>query len=279
MLSVNYSKTPTMTLRRRSRAVENLRLANLQNYIITEDEPDLSPCTTRPPNTRFVPRRINEDTYEEIMASFHKFRWERPKIDGIVLCDYRRFVNAMVVPTKEAIEPWVDWVELHLGWERHWILENPVATKKEVVRRFEGDREEDAYVVTGAAADREKGGWPQDIETRKSLDEVRRGAVSRMGFRDDEESEMRSKSALGFRITEREISPRAKTRLGFRRDEEAIQQSSFPFGWRFMKKKVPSRPTSALGFSEVKMLGRQFSTLKKKALTNPWQKRTNNAQI
>ena len=185
----------------------------------------------------------------------------------------------MVVPTKEAIEPWVDWVELHLGWERHWILENPVATKKEVVRRFEGDREEDAYVVTGAAADREKGGWPQDIETRKSLDEVRRGAVSRMGFRDDEESEMRSKSALGFRITDREISPRPKTRLGFRGDEEAIQQSSFPFGWRFMKKKVPSRPTSALGFSEVKMLGRQFSTLKKKALTNPWQKRTNNAQI
>jgi hypothetical protein len=45
-------------------------------------------------------------------------------------------------------------------------------------------------------------------------------------------------------------------------------------GWRFKKPKMPARPTSALGFSEVKTLKRQLSTLKKKALTNPWQKRT-----
>lgn len=255
-----------MTLRRRSKGVENLRLGNLKDYIITEDEPELSPCTTRQGNTRLVPRRINEDTYEGIMASFQKFSWERPKIDGTVLNDYRRFVNAMDLPTREAIEPWVDWVEIHLGWERRWILENPIATKKEVMRRFEGDGEEDVYIER------------RTVERQTSLEVLRRGAVSRMGFRNNE-SDNRCKSVLGFGTTDRELTTRPKTQLGFRRDEEETQDSSSSSGWRFIKRKTPSRPISALGFREVKNIGRQFSMLKKKALTNPWQKRANKAQM
>ena len=49
----------------------------------------------------------------------------------------------MLLPTAKAIEPWVGWVEAHLGWERKWILENPVACKREIVRRFEGEEKLD----------------------------------------------------------------------------------------------------------------------------------------
>src|SRR5216110_3457889 len=128
-----------MKLRRRSKAVENLRLANVRDYIITEDDSELSPFTMHPVKSgHLIPRRVNEDTYDDIMTSFKKFKWQQPKIDGIVLCDYRRFMNAMTVPKIQAIKPWVEWAERQLGWEKEWISENPVAAKREMMMmRFE----------------------------------------------------------------------------------------------------------------------------------------------
>src|SRR5262245_55176261 len=129
-----------MTLRHRPKAFENLRGASLQDYTITEDEPELSPRTTTTPSTttaRLVQRRIHDDTAEDIVWSFGKFTWIAWKVDGVLLCEYRQFTRAMTVATRAAMEPLADWVEGQLGWERRWILENPVAAKREVVRRFE----------------------------------------------------------------------------------------------------------------------------------------------
>jgi hypothetical protein len=129
-----------MTLRRRNKGIENLRLANICDYIISEDEGEHSPFTLLPQNPcgRLVPRRVHADTKADITASFQKFSWQRAKVDGLVLCEYRRFLDAMVIPTTEAMGPWVEFVERHLGWEAVWILENPVAAKREMVRKFEG---------------------------------------------------------------------------------------------------------------------------------------------
>jgi hypothetical protein len=254
-----------MALRRRTKAVENLRLANLQDYVITEDEPDLSPCTTRPVPSRVLPRRINDDTYEDIMRSFDRFSWQKPRIDGIVLCDYRRFTRAMVLPTTEAIEPWVGWVEAQLGWERRWILENPVACKREIVRRFEGEEKLDSVdrhvveILERRTADaREQRREDQDFE------DSRRGAMSRMGFREDEGAR-RPSTAMNCH---REDDP-STSRSRFAEEGEKR------LTWRFKKPTVPMRPVSALSFREVKGLKGKFSSLKKKALTNPWQRKAN----
>ena len=260
-----------MALRRRPKAVENLRLANLQDYVITEDEPDLSPCTTRPARSRALPRRINDDTYEDIMRSFDRFSWEKPRIDGIVLCDYRRFTNAMLLPTTKAIEPWVGWVEAHLGWERKWILENPVACKREIVRRFEGEEKLDEVdrhfvrIPNRRLALTQLNLGPQSLEEQESVDDLRRGAVSRMGFRDEEELARRPSTAMSFH---QDDDDRSATRSGFREDTRSKRSA-----WNFRKTPIPMRPLSALGFREGRGLKVNFSSLKKKALTNPWQRK------
>ena len=252
-----------MTLRR-PKAVENLRLANLRDYIITEDDGKLSPFSPAPEKPgRIIPRRVNEDSSEDIVTSFRKFKWHEPKIDGIVLCNYRRFVNAMKVPTKQAIEPWVEWVERQLGWERTWILENPVATKREVMRRFKenDDRMVDMLIPQGEnvalAASSHR------LDTQESIDSFRKGAVSRFGFRDEMNSSKRSTS-----------TPRSRISLwqAINRENEEDETSTM------MLERKPARSTSALGFREVRRWKGQLSSLKKKALTNPWSKRSHAAK-
>lgn len=252
-----------MTLRRRSKAVEDLRLANIRDCIIAEDEDELSPCTTSPGNPGLlIPRRVNDDTYDYLVTSFQKFEWEPPKTDGRVLYDYRRFVNSMALPTKQAIEPWVDWLECQLGWEKAWILENPVATKREIMKRFEGIQEcEDEPLVE----------IPQSrflnvhrLEIQDSLENLRKGAVSRMSFRGLEKSSKQSSSKVPLR-SDRSRNPAASRENG--KDEE----SSSLLGRRL------DRSTSALGFRDVKKLRGHFSSLKK-AMTNPWMKRSQAVQ-
>jgi hypothetical protein len=230
----------------------------------------LSPCTTRPVRSRALPRRINDDTYEDIMKAFDRFSWEKSRIDGIVLCDYRRFTNAMLIPTTEAIEPWVGWVEAHLGWERRWILENPVACKREIVRRFEGEEkvagaEQQAVHLSNRRFDERPFMSRRNLEDQESVDDLRRGAVSRMGFREDEGLARRPSTAMGFR---QEDDEQAISRSGFREDDGRKRLT------RLSKKTAnPSRPVSTLGFREVKGLKGKLSSLKKKALTNPWQRK------
>lgn len=256
-----------MALRRRTKAVENLRLANLQDYVITEDEPDLSPCTNRPAASRILPRRINDDTYEDIMKSFDRFSWQKPRIDGVVLCDYRRFTRAMILPTTEAIEPWVGLVEAQLGWERKWILENPVACKHEIVRRFEGEEklgsvERHVLEILDRRTDaREEAREDQECE------DSRRGAISRMGFREHEEQTRRPSTAMDSH-REDDDPPSSRSRF-----VEAEGQKRLT--WRSKKPFNAMRPVSALGFREVNGLKGKFSSLKKKALTNPWQRKAN----
>jgi hypothetical protein len=146
----------------------------------------------------------------------------------------------MKLPTREAVEPWLVWVQAHLGWEARWILENPVAVKREVMRRFEGDEPTRGY-ITPRRIMGEEDSQLREISSGESIDERRRGAQSRIGIREEEVAE--------------------------------TKRSSSSLGWRF-KGIPPSRPQSALGFSEVKMLKRHFTSLKRKALTNPWQRRT-----
>ena len=246
-----------MTLRR-PKAVENLRLANLRDYIIIEDDGELSPFTTKPETPgRIIPRRVNEDSYDDIVTSFRKFKWGEPKIDGIVLCDYRRFVNAMRVPTKQAIEPWVEWVERQLGWERTWILENPVATKREVMRRFkEGDEIVDTPILQGENVALSASSLR--LETQQSVDSLRKGAVSRFEFCDEMTSSKRSTSTPRSRIPLRQV---------INRENEGHESSPMSL------KRKPARSTSALGFREMRWKG-HLASLKKKALTNPWSKRS-----
>lgn len=254
-----------MTLRRRSKAIEDLRLANLQDYIITEDDGELSPCTTRSEKpSRIVPRRVNEDSYEDILTSFQKFKWEEPKIDGRVLCDYRRFVTAMTPPTKEAIKPWVEWVERQLGWERVWILENPVATKREIMRRFEGSQEHDDENIVDVPQTRFI--TPHRLEIQDSLENLRKGAVSRMEFREEKRSAKWSSSTLSLRVTADEASGRSTIPVASREIGKNNESSGSLLG------RNVERSTSALGFRDVKKLRGHFSSLKKKALTNPWLK-------
>lgn len=255
-----------MALRRRTKAVENLRLANLQDYVITEDEPDLSPCSTRPVPSRVLPRRINDDTYEDIMKSFDRFSWQKPRIDGIVLCDYRRFTRAMILPTTEAIEPWVGWVEAQLGWERRWILENPAACKREIVRRFEGEEKLDSVDRHVEILERRTAGAREQRREDQDFEDSRRGAMSRIGFRDDEGATRRPSTAMNYH---REDDDPSTSRSRF------AEQGEKRLTWRFKKPTVPMRPVSALGFREVKGLKGKFSSLKKKALTNPWQRKAN----
>ena len=245
---------------RRPKAVENLRLANLRDYIITEDDGELSPFTIKPEKSgRIIPRRVNDDSYEDVVTSFRKFKWEEPKIDGIVLCNYRRFVNAMKVPTKQAIEPWVEWVERQLGWERTWILENPVATKREVMRRFkEGDDQAaDTVILQGESV--ALAASSHRLETQESIDSFRKGAVSRFGFRDEITSSKLSTSNPRSRIP---------LRQAISRENEEDECSTT------LSKRKPTRSTSVLGFRELRGWKGQLSSLKKKALTNPWSKRS-----
>jgi hypothetical protein len=248
-----------MALRRRSKAVEDLRLANIRDCIITEDEDELSPCTTSNGNpSLIIPRRVNEDTYDDIVTSFRKFTWEPPKIDGRGLCDYRRFVNSMALPTKEAIEPWVDWLELQLGWEKAWILENPVATKREIMRRLEGIQECDDEPLVEIPQSRFL--KVHRLEIQDSLGNLRKGAISRMSFRGLEKYSNRLCSTVLLR-PDHSRNPVASSENG--KDEESSS---------LLRRKV-ERSTSTLGFRDVKKLRGHLSSLKK-ALTNPWMKRS-----
>ena len=257
-----------MTLRRRNKGIENLRLANVRDYIITEDEGEHSPFTLLPHHHhgRLVPRRVHADTKADITASFEKFSWERPKVDGLVLCEYRRFTDALTVPTTEAMRPWVDFVERHLGWERVWILENPVSAKREMVRKFEGTVEskgQDLVHVRSVLDLREeldlRGESPTFGETgsKQSMENMRRGAMSRIGFREDEPLKPKPRS-LRFRFTG---PPKSRIQVSSKENKENVRDT---------------RPMSSLGFRDVKVFKTQIAALKKKALSNPWHRKSNN---
>jgi hypothetical protein len=271
-----------MTLRPCPKAIDNLRLANLRDYIISEDCPEQSPFTSHfpLPSARLVPRRVlthDDDTVDDIVTSFRKFTFARPKVDGVTLLTYRRFTFAMTVPTTEAMVPWVEWCTEQLGWEREWILENPVATKREIVRRFEGDVADDRSFLSEEMFDemylweegrREGHGTRPEWE----VDEMRGGAVSRTGFRDEEAM---PSSRLGARLRKLIRAGRPSTRNehgGW--EDEMVSRPGTAMGARF-KSKGSDRPTSALRLTEMGTLKRQLANLKRKALTNPWQRRKN----
>jgi hypothetical protein len=269
-----------MTLRPRPKGIENLRLANLRDYIITEDEGEVSPRTTHPARrTRALPRRINlnDDTVEDIMYAFRRFTWETPKVDGRVLYNYRRFVTAMAVPTKEAIEPWVEWIEIQLGWERDWILDNPVATKREIMRRFEGeDPVEHERRATGWWDEHHLFDEPYSKPTalQQLSDDTRGGAISRIGFRDGEVEQKEASARTSLRLRRLRELDRPETRLGNHVDEDEGEKVCDDMGKGWTARQ-PNRPMSSLGFRELRTFKRQIATLKKKALTNPWQRRKN----
>lgn len=252
-----------MTLRRRSKGVENLRLANVRDYIITEDEGEHSPFTLIPPTQqgRLVPRRVNQDTEDDIAASFKTFSWQRPRVDGLVLCEYRRFLEAMSLPTKEAIVPWVEFVGVHIRWERVWILENPVAAKREMVRKFEGTPESRYPDIvrpqSALALLKEESTALGEVESKESLENVRRGAVSRIGFRDEMPPSKPKPRSIRLRFSG--TKPRIPVFSG--KNKESGEGDGTKI----------QRPMSSLGFRDVKVL----KTLKKKALTNPWQRKSN----
>lgn len=275
----SVSQSITMTLRHKSKAIENLRLANLRDYIITEEESELSPRTIHPTHrSRAVPRRINtnDDTRDDIMTSFRRFTWETPKVDGQVLCNYRRFVDAMIIPTREAIEPWVEWAEVQLNWERQWILNNPVATKREIIRRFEGDDDPTEHIGRVDLWDNidelfkpEK----QDLRLIKSREDIRRGAVSRIGFREENERDVFGKPKATLRLRRFRLPDRPSTRTGHGDEEQVETRPATAGGDRYDRSNISERPISVLGFRDMGSLKRQIVTMKKKALTNPWQKR------
>jgi len=252
------------SLRRRQKGLENLRLANVRDYIITEDEPELSPRTTRPPFTRLVPRRLNDDTYEDIMNSFGRFTWDNPNGEAVNLWTYRKFSRAVEIPTREAIVPWVDWLVIQLGWEREWILENLMAAKKEIMRRFKSGTTKRSSVIRPltevfdiASSD--------DEPTEVDRDEMRGGAVARLGFRRGETPNEKPPHHRG-RLRKRETPARPISTLGIRGKKDVGEKRSTSA----MRKLASVRPGSALGFREVKAFG---GKIMRKALTNPWQRR------
>lgn len=256
-----------MTLRRRDKRIENLRLANFRDYIITEDEGEHSPLTLVPQTHRgrLVPRRVNADTEADITASFDKFSWQRAKVDGLVLCEYRRFTDAMIIPTTEAIKPWVEFVERHLGWEGVWILENPVAAKREMVRKFEGTVESkgpDLVHVKSASDLREESPNLRESGSAESLENMRRGAMSRIGFRDEPPSKPKPRS-LRFRFSG---PPKSRIPIFSNENKENTQSG----------RRGIERPMSSMGFRDVKSLKTHIVALKKKALSNPWHRKSKN---
>jgi hypothetical protein len=269
-----------MTLRRRSKAIENLRLANIHDFTITEETPDLcSPRSLGFVRSDLLPRRVDGDTSENIAAAFQNFTWVRPKIDGTVLYDYRRFTNDMVVPTAGAIEPWVGWLQAQFGWDREWIMENPVATKREVMRRFEGREERREELVVVKRPNRRLGNKDLQVlqvhecERRESMEKMRRGAVSRFGFRDDD-SEDPLLSISPSRMSRTDLSEPLEGRKGSVASDDDGRDSPI----LIRRKVMTARPASALGFRQMKALKVGFSSLKKKALTNPWQRRSKTAR-
>jgi hypothetical protein len=265
-----------MTLRRRSKAIENLRLANIQDLTITEEDPDLcSPRTVGFVRSDLLPRRVDGDTSQDITTAFQNFTWVRPKIDGTVLYDYRRFTNDMAVPTAAAVESWVEWLQAQFGWDKEWILENPVATKREVMRRFEGREEIRDELVVVKRPNRRVGKRDlqglevHECESRESMERMRRGAVSRFGFRDDESEDLLLAMSHS-RMSSTEFSEPLDGRKGSVASEDDGRGSPM-----LIKRKVATaRPASALGFRQMKALRVGLSSLKKKALTNPWQRRS-----
>jgi hypothetical protein len=240
-----------MTLRHRPKAIANLRLASLQDYILIEDEPDLSPRTTLPSQPRRLPRKVHDDTYEDITASFRRFTWHRPELER-GLDQYKRFLEDMAVPSRDAVEPWVDWVREILGWEERWILENPGIVKTEIVRRFEdgaSTQGSDERVVL------------QKVPSIETVDERRHGAQSRLGFREEYDSRGPSARSKTGPASHRQVIPSVTYR-----EEEMRSQ-----GWRMRLPHVAPRPLSALGFETVG-LRRQLSSIKRRALTNPWRR-------
>jgi len=266
-----------MTLRRRSKAIENLRLASIRDFTINEEEPDLcSPRTLGFVRSDLLPLRIDGESREDIANAFQNFTWTRSAIDGTVLYEYRCFTNDMMVPTATAVEPWVGWLEAQFGWDRKWILENPVATKREVIRRFEGREERrgaELVVVkrpNRRLADREfQACQVHECQSQESIERMRRGAVSRFGFRDDESEDAGLSMSLS-RAPDIDISEQLEARKSPVASDEDGKRSPM----LVRRKVVTARPASALGFRQMNALRVGLSSLKKKALTNPWQRRS-----
>jgi hypothetical protein len=146
------------------------------------------------------------------------------------------------------------WVEQQLGWERTWILENPVAAKREMMRRFKEDDDQivDMLIPQENAA---PAASFHRLETQELIDSLRNGAVSRFGFRDRMTSSKRS--ALQIPMWQ-----------AINREDEEDESSIM------LLERKSTRSTSAMGFRETRRWKGHFSSLKKKALTNPWLKRS-----
>ena len=264
-----------MTLRRRSKAIENLRLANIRDLAIPEDDSDLcSPCSLGFVRSDLLPGRVDGENTENIAIAFKNFAWIRPKIDGTVLYDYRRFTNDMKVPTATTIEPWVEWLQTQFGWDRKWMLENPVATKREVMRRFEVSEErKKKFVVVKrpnrCVENRNFEVWQvQGRDSQESMERLRGGAVSRFGFRDEESDEMLVSKSKREASKADQSEPLDLSPTSIQSDEDDRVSAIL-----VTRKVTTARAASASGFRQMKALRVGLSSLKKKALTNPWQTR------
>jgi len=112
----------------------------------------------------------------------------------------------------------------------------------------------------------------RQVTLQESGEDLRPGAYSRIGFReeDTEQTQAPSRRALclgGFRTPDRPIAG-----IGHRDEMEGAEIRALLSQGR-LKKSEPQRPTSALNFRDFGSLRHQIVTLKKKALTNPWQRR------
>jgi hypothetical protein len=154
------------------------------------------------------------------------------------------------------------------------MLENPVATKGEIMRRFEGEREYDdkSHGDMGRESRRfaiseEAPQKLHEAESLELLDELRKGAVARSGFRENENMEQ------PYGIQRRELMwepDRSRpTTPDLPQEQKGENRSSSSLGWRL----IPVRPMSALGIREVKRLKGKMSSLTRKALTNLWHRK------
>jgi hypothetical protein len=257
-----------MTLRRRSKAVENLYLASLQGYIIGE-EFEISPRKTYPIGPGiFTP--VRDDAEDNAAIHLQEAVWQSTQIDGAVLCDYQRFVDAMVVPTRAAIEPWVEWVERQLGWEKAWILDYPVTSKQGIIKKFEGVQRmeyESTVVISKTQSTNQHPLAYNHNENQESEDELRTGAVLRISFCEDERKRLLA-STSRTRLCEGRFPRRPPTPFV---SDGSDQPNDVPT-ILFKEESTSGRSMSALNLKEMKGLKEHLSSLKKKVLINPWRR-------
>ena len=154
-------------------------------------------------------------------------------------------------------------------------MQNPVATKREVMRRFEGREERKGELVVVKRPNRRllnrelQVVQVHDCYSQESMERMRRGAESRFGFRDDESEDLMLSMSLS-RVSGMDMLELSDARKSSVASDEDGRGSPV----LVRRKVVTARPASALGFRQMKTLRVGLSSLKKKALTNPWQRRS-----